>query len=61
MHDSRYLISVHHEDEPTQFSKYSFHCNGRSWSVNWGGGGGGVYSYIRVMPDGFLFKSVFFS
>ncbi len=25
-----------------------------------GGGGGGVYSYIRVMPDGFLLKSVVF-
>ena len=24
------------------------------------GGGGGVYSYIRVMPDGFLLKSVVF-
>ena len=24
------------------------------------GGGGGVYSYIRVMPDEFLFKSVVF-
>ena len=24
------------------------------------GGGGGVYSYIRVMPDGFLLKSVIF-
>ncbi len=23
-------------------------------------GGGGVYSYIRVMPDGFLLKSVVF-
>ncbi len=23
-------------------------------------GGGGVYSYIRVMPDGFLLKSVAF-
>ncbi len=25
-----------------------------------GGGGGGVYSYIRVMPDEFLLKSVVF-
>ncbi len=25
-----------------------------------GGGGGGVYSYIRVMPDAFLLKSVVF-
>ena len=25
-----------------------------------GGGGEGVYSYIRVMPDGFLLKSVVF-
>ena len=25
-------------------------------SDNWGGGG--VYSYIRVMPDGFLLKSI---
>ena len=25
-----------------------------------GGGGGGVYSYIRVLPDGFLLKSDFF-
>ena len=25
-----------------------------------GGGGGSVYSYIRVMPDGFLLKSVVF-
>ena len=24
------------------------------------GGGGGVYSYIRVMPNGFLLKSVVF-
>ena len=24
-----------------------------------GGGGGGVYSYIRIMPDGFLLKSFF--
>ena len=32
---------------------------GRSYSVNWGGGGG-VYSYIPVMPDGFLLKSVVF-
>ncbi len=29
---------------------------GRRQSVNWGG----VYSYIRVMPDGFLLKSVVF-
>ena len=29
---------------------------GRSQSVNWGGGGG--YSYIRVLPDEFLLKSV---
>ena len=28
---------------------------GRSQSVNWGGGG---YSYIRVLPDEFLLKSV---
>ena len=28
---------------------------GRNLSDNWGGGG--VYSYIRVMPDGFLLKS----
>ncbi len=25
-----------------------------------GGGGGGVYSYIRVMPDGILLKSAVF-
>ena len=25
-----------------------------------GGGGGAVYSYIRVMPDGFILKSVVF-
>ena len=24
-------------------------------------GGGGVYSYIRVLPDGFLLKSVVFN
>ena len=29
---------------------------GRNLSDNWGGGGG-VYSYICVMPDGFLLKS----
>ena len=40
----------------------------RKWKTNpravaralMGGGGGGVYSYIRVMPDGFLLKSVVF-
>ncbi len=26
-----------------------------------GGGGGGVYSYIRALPDGFLLKSVVFN
>ena len=24
---------------------------GRRQNANWGGGGGGVYSYIRVLPD----------
>ena len=33
------------------------HIQGRSKSVNWGGG---VHSHIRVMPDEFLFKSVVF-
>ena len=27
----------------------------------WGGGGRGVYSYIRVLPDGFLLKSIVFN
>ena len=27
-----------------------------TWAII-GGGGGGVYSYIRVMPDGFLLQS----
>ena len=34
---------------------YSFFHQGRNLSDNWGGGG--VYSYIRVVPDGFLLKS----
>ena len=29
---------------------------GRSYTDNWGGGGGS--SYIRVLPDGFLLKSI---
>ncbi len=33
---------------------------GRSYSVNWGGGGGCIFIYIRVMPDEFLLKSVVF-
>ena len=28
-----------------------------TWAIIGRGGGGGVYSYIRVMPDGFLLKS----
>ena len=28
---------------------------GRNYSVNWGGGGGGAYSCIHVLPDEFLF------
>ncbi len=33
---------------------------GRSRALIGGLGGGGVYSYIRVTPDGFLLKSVVF-
>ena len=37
-------------------------CRAVARALIWGGGGGGVYSYsyIRVMPDGFLLKSVVF-
>ena len=33
-----------------------FGDQGRNWSVNWGGGG--AYSYIRILPDEFILKSV---
>ena len=38
----------------TTCSKPVDNNQGRNLSDNWGGGG--VYSYIRVMPDGFLLK-----
>jgi hypothetical protein len=28
---------------------------------NWGVGVGGAYSYIRVLPDGFLLKAIVFT
>ena len=48
------------KSEPNYFCQPEQGLNS-SWSVNWGGGGGRViYSYIRVMPDEFLLKSVAF-
>ena len=29
--------------------------------IIWGWGGGGIYSYIRVLPDGFLLKAIVFT
>ena len=37
------------------FTGYSF-LQWPSQNVNWGGGGGGTYSYIHVLPDKFLLK-----
>ena len=42
-------FQVHGPRKKNIFSTY-----GRNLSDNWGGG----YSYIRVMPDGFLLKSI---
>ncbi len=43
-----------------KFANFVSFCitQGRNYSVNWGGVG--EYSYIRVLPDEFLLKSVVF-
>ena len=44
------ILNIHKKSETNSGMR-----QGRNFSDNWGGGG--VYSYIRVMPSSFLLKS----
>ena len=42
----------------TLLSVYALSCRAVARTLI--GGGGGIYSYIRILPDGFLLKSIVF-